>query len=186
MNSEQLENFILNSQTLPRELPQGTQFSVKVYKQYFNFASSHFLIFNDGSREPLHGHNYRVQVEGQANELHNDMVFDFLDLKPMVRLACDELDHKLLLPSKNPYLNIRSLNSSWELTMKNEDYMVIPKQDCLILPIENTSAERIAIYLAYRIQELVLNKFNFHFPNLKVEVEETPGQSAVYTLTQKK
>ena len=31
------------------------RFGVRVYKQYFNFASSHFLIFADGTREALHG-----------------------------------------------------------------------------------------------------------------------------------
>ena len=73
-------------------------FSIKVYKEYFNFASSHFMIFKDGSREPLHGHNYRVKLRGNALELDNDMVFDFLDIKPIVRQVCDSLDHHLLIP----------------------------------------------------------------------------------------
>ncbi|MEY3012640.1 MAG: hypothetical protein RIT45_1375, partial [Pseudomonadota bacterium] len=29
-------------------------------KEYFNFGSAHFLIFGDGTREELHGHNYRA------------------------------------------------------------------------------------------------------------------------------
>ncbi len=37
-------------------------YAIRVYKQYFNFGSAHFLIFADGSREELHGHNYQVQV----------------------------------------------------------------------------------------------------------------------------
>ena len=55
-------------------------YSIKVYKQYFNFASSHFLIFDDGTREPLHGHNYRVMFKGEAGQLTGDMVFDFLEI----------------------------------------------------------------------------------------------------------
>src|SRR5210317_1319072 len=81
-------------------------FSIKVYKQYFNFACSHFLIFEDGSREPLHGHNYRVKVKGDSPKLTGDMVFDFLDIKPIVREVCDSLDHKLLLPGENPKLEL--------------------------------------------------------------------------------
>ena len=54
----------------------STAFSIKVYKQYFNFASSHFMLFKDGTREPLHGHNYRVQIKGNALDLNDDMVFD--------------------------------------------------------------------------------------------------------------
>ncbi|MGH7811766.1 MAG: 6-carboxytetrahydropterin synthase, partial [Candidatus Binatia bacterium] len=38
-------------------------FSIEVAKDYFNFASAHFLIFANGRREPLHGHNYQVSVK---------------------------------------------------------------------------------------------------------------------------
>jgi len=51
-------------------------FAIKVYKEYFNFAASHFMIFKNGSREPLHGHNYRLSLKGNAIALDGDMVFD--------------------------------------------------------------------------------------------------------------
>ena len=51
------------------------------------------MIFENGGREPLHGHNYRVQIKGEAPDLAGDMVFDFLDIKPIVREVCDFLDH---------------------------------------------------------------------------------------------
>jgi hypothetical protein len=50
----------------------------------------------------------------------------------------------------------------------------------LILPLHNTSAERLAIYLCNQIIALVKERFSFEFSQLEVEVEETPGQSAVY------
>lgn len=161
----------------------NTAFSIRVYKQYFNFASSHFMLFKDGSREPLHGHNYRVQIKGNALELDDDMVFDFLDIKPIVREICDSLDHKLLIPKNNPHLLIEDREKNYQFTTKDESVFSIPKTDVLILPIENTSAERIAGFLAYQIRDKVLEKFNFEFKELEVEVEETPGQSAVFVLT---
>jgi 6-pyruvoyltetrahydropterin/6-carboxytetrahydropterin synthase len=60
----------------------------------------------------------------------------------------------------------------------------IPQTDALLLPIENTSAERIAVYLAYQIRDKVKERFQFEFKELEVEVEETPGQSAVFVLSQ--
>ena len=160
-----------------------TQYAIKVYKQYFNFASSHFLIFKDGSREPLHGHNYRVKLKGDACQLEGDMVFDFLDIKPIVREICDSLDHKLMIPTKNKSLKIENEGENHiKLTPPDNEYFVVPKKDVLLLPIENTSAERLAIYLANRIHEAVRTKYNFNFPRLEIEVEETPGQAAVYTL----
>jgi 6-pyruvoyl tetrahydropterin synthase/QueD family protein len=156
------------------------QFSIRVYKQYFNFASAHFMIFENGTREPLHGHNYRVQVRGETPELSNDMVFDFLDIKPIVREICQRLDHKLLLPQAHPLLRFDTQNSNLILTTPDGNTFSFPEQDVLCLPIENTSSERIAIYLNQEIRNLLDKRYHFRFKVLEVEVEETPGQSAIY------
>lgn len=141
------------------------------------------MLFKDGTREPLHGHNYRVQIKGNALDLNDDMVFDFLDIKPIVRQVCDSLDHKLLIPKNNPHLHIEVSEKNYILSTRDESIFSIPQSDVLILPIENTSAERIAAYLAYQIRDLVLEKFQFEFKELEVEVEETPGQAAIFVLT---
>ncbi|MBC7712012.1 MAG: 6-carboxytetrahydropterin synthase [Rhizobacter sp.] len=159
-----------------------TAFSIRVYKQYFNFASSHFMLFKDGTREPLHGHNYRVQVRGNAPELDDDMVFDFLNIKPIVRKICDSLDHKLLIPKNHSAIIIEDREKNYNIVCPDESVFSIPKSDVLLLPIENTSAERIAAYLATEIRNEVLDQYKFEFNELEIEVEETPGQSAVYTL----
>ncbi len=162
-----------------------TAFSIRVYKQYFNFASSHFMLFKDGSREPLHGHNYRVQVKGNApeiNELDDDMVFDFLNIKPIVRKICDSLDHKLLIPKLNASLTLEDREQNFNIITKDGSFFSIPKTDVLLLPIENTSAERIAAYIGSEIKRAVFEQYKFEFSELEIEVEETPGQSAVYTL----
>jgi 6-pyruvoyltetrahydropterin/6-carboxytetrahydropterin synthase len=155
-------------------------FSIKVYKQYFNFASSHFMIFENGSREPLHGHNYRVQVKGEAPELADDMVFDFLNIKPIVREICDSLDHKLLIPKDNKFLKIYSEKKNYVIETPDESYFSVPMTDTLLLPILNTSAERLAVYICDQIRSLVWDKYKYAFTSLEVEVEETPGQAAVY------
>lgn len=159
-----------------------TAFSIRVYKQYFNFASSHFMLFKDGTREPLHGHNYRVQVKGNAPELSDDMVFDFLNIKPIVRKICDSLDHKLMIPKNHPQIIIEDREKNYSIITPDESVFSIPKTDVLLMPIENTSAERIAAYLAYEIRSEVLAQYQFEFNELEIEVEETPGQSAVFTL----
>jgi 6-pyruvoyltetrahydropterin/6-carboxytetrahydropterin synthase len=110
------------------------------------------------------------------------MVFDFLDIKPLVRNACDALDHKLLLPEKNNHLKIQNNNKNTEITTPDGSFFSIPTTDVLLLPIENTSSERIAIYLAHDIRNRVFKKFQFEFESLEVELEETRGQSAVFIL----
>ena len=157
-------------------------YAIRVYKEYFNFASSHFLIFKDGTREPLHGHNYRVSLKGNALDLDGDMVFDFLDIKPIVREVCDSLDHKLMLPGENADLKIIDDEQNFIVHTPDKSRFSFPKSDVLILPIKNTSAERLAIYLAHEIKDLVFKRFKFRFKSLEIEVEETPGQCAIYVL----
>ena len=138
------------------------------------------MIFENGTREPLHGHNYRVQVKGEAPNLEGDMVFDFLDIKPIVREICDSLDHKLLVPKDNKHLKIYSEKKNIVILTPDESMFSIPEQDVLLLPILNTSAERIAMYICEQIRQLVKQRFGYAFTSLEVEVEETPGQAAVY------
>ena len=78
------------------------RFGVRVYKQYFNFASAHFLIFADGSREELHGHNYQVRVSVSGALDAGDVVLDFTKLKPLVKKTCDAIDHRVILPTEHP------------------------------------------------------------------------------------
>ncbi len=158
------------------------KYSIRVYKEYFNFACAHFLVFANGSREPLHGHNYRVRVCGRSDQLADDMVFDFLKIKPLVREICDSLDHKVILAGSNKLTNMREEGQNLVVTTPDESIFSFPKKDTLILPIANTSAERFAIYIAERLKEAVRNQYNYFFDSLEVEVEETIGQSATVSV----
>lgn len=141
------------------------------------------MLFEDGSREPLHGHNYRVRVKGNSLSLDNeDMVFDFLDIKPIIRDICHSLDHKLLLPTNNSHLQTIQRQSQWELRTSDGSFFSIPQTDVLFLPVHNTSAECLAMYLANKVSTAVKLAYDFTFASLEVEVEETPGQCAIYIL----
>ena len=157
-------------------------YSIRVEKEYFNFAASHFMMFPDGSREPLHGHNYRVRLKGQGERLQGDVVLDFLHIKPIVKELCDQLDHKLLMPNDNPFLSFEKKGDN--VTIKTQSaFFSIPKSDVLFLPIANTSAELMASYFAREVTERVWERYRFRFLSLDVEVEESPGQSAIYHLS---
>ena len=68
------------------------------------------------------------------------------------------------------------------LSTPDDSVFSFPREDVLILPISNTSVERLAAYLAAIIRDKLFDRYQFHFPKLEVEVEETPGQSAIYCL----
>lgn len=156
------------------------RYAIRVYKQYFNFGSAHFLIFSDGTREPLHGHNYqaRVKVEGGLDTGH--VVIDFIPFKPLIKAMCDDLDHRTLLPRFNPHLEIIEGEESVEVHHRDGGRFVFPTEDVLILPITNTSTEMLARYLATGI----IKALPQHIPDAKVyavevEVEESGGQAGI-------
>jgi len=153
-------------------------YSIHVYKQNFNFACAHFMLFENGTRETLHGHNYRVEIEGENSNLNNDMVFDFLDIKPVIREICQELDHHLLIPKLHPQLKIETKDSQVFLQIPDGSTMSFPQGDVYLLPVLNTSVERLAIYFGTELKLRIKNKFNYCFKKLKVTIEETPGQCA--------
>ena len=155
-------------------------YAIRVYKEYFNFASCHFLIFADGSREPLHGHNYQVQVKVDGDIVKGDIVIDFIPFKPMVKRFCDELDHLTILPQLNPHLEIDITDRGVEVRHTDGSYFCFPPQDVLLLPLPNTSTEMLAKYLSGRILKGIREEIpqaNIHA--LEVQVAESSGQSGI-------
>lgn len=159
------------------------QFAIRVYKQYFNFGSAHFLIFGDGSRERLHGHNYQVQVRLEGKLVAGDIVVDFIPFKPLVKRLCNALDHRTLLPRDNPHLRVTESGGSVEAVHDDGSRFVFPAEDVLVLPLPNTSTEMLARYLAHGIMaEIPLQVPDAEVHALEVQVEESGGQSGICRL----
>ncbi len=162
-----------------REQPGQESFGIRLYKEYFNFGSAHFLIFADGTREELHGHNYRATLELDAALDQAWMVADFLVVKPLFRAACDALDHRTLLPLRNPHLRVEA-GEREIVAYYGDDRYVIPVRDVKLLDIENTSSELLARWLTERFLEALAQKLpDLDLRRIAVTVQESPGQSAV-------
>ncbi|HAN32719.1 MAG TPA: hypothetical protein DCQ06_14090 [Myxococcales bacterium] len=156
------------------------RFGIRLYKEYFNFGSAHFLIFADSSREELHGHNYRATLEIDASLDDAWLVADFLIVKPIFRGVCDSLDHRTLLPLRNPHLKIEQSDRETTVYYKDDRY-VLPNRDVCLLDIENTASELLAKWIC----EKFLEQLSSQMPALKpqrvlVSVQESRGQSAIY------
>ena len=109
------------------------EYRVSVAKDYLVFASAHFITFAGHRCETLHGHNYRasVMVEG-ALEPDSWYVFDFVTLKRIMRKLCDEIDHKVLLATENPHLQIAEQGDSVTVAYDGTPRYVFPKRDCAL------------------------------------------------------
>lgn len=162
---------------------QTERFGIRLDKQYFNFGSAHFLIFADGSREELHGHNYRATLELDAALDEGHVVADFIVVKPLFKKCCDQLDHRTLLPAHHPRLELRSDGTTVQVVYTRQDggfdRFAIPERDVRILPIVNTSSELLAQHLANEFTAQLRTALpQLAVDRLRITVEESPGQSA--------
>lgn len=129
-----------------------------------SFDSAHFLAGYDGKCGNLHGHRWRVLLTVQSETLREDrqqkgMCVDFAELKKDLRTELDALDHVLIIKQG-------SLRESTMKALQEEKFQVVE------MPFRPT-AENFARYF----YELFTLK---GYPVAKVEVYETPNNSAVY------
>ena len=158
-------------------------FSVSVTKDHLVFSSAHFITFAGHRCEGLHGHNYRarVTIEGQLDE-EVGFVFDFVEIKHLMKGLCDEIDHKVLLPLDNPKLQVVECGDDVKVAHQGTPRYVFPRRDCALLPIANTTVELLAELLAGRFRAALDAAGARGLTAIEMEVEENFGQSAVYRL----
>jgi 6-pyruvoyltetrahydropterin/6-carboxytetrahydropterin synthase len=156
-------------------------FSVSVTKDHLVFSSAHFITFAGHRCEGLHGHNYRARVtlEGQLDE-EVGFVFDFVEIKHLMKGLCDEIDHKVLLPLDNPKLQVVECGDDVKVAHEGKPRYVFPRRDCALLPIANTTVELLAELLAGRFRAALDARGAGGLTAIEMEVEENFGQSAVY------
>ncbi len=155
------------------------RFHVRVTKDYLVFCSGHFISYEGDKCERLHGHNYRAAVEVEGDLDGNFYVFDFIALKNRTMAITDELDHRMMLPTGNPHIRVEAGPRSVQVRYRDREW-VFPREDCVLLPIENTTAELLARYIAQRLLGDLQQHHGFRPAAMRVEVEESFGQSATY------
>ena len=155
------------------------RYRVRVSKDYLVFCAGHFISYDGDKCERLHGHNYRASVEVESDLDDNHYVFDFIALKNRTKALTDELDHHVLLPTRNRLIRVEESPRGVQVRYKDREWL-FPRADCVLLPIENTTAELLARYLAERLLEDLRREHAYRPRWLRVEVEESFGQSAGY------
>lgn len=155
------------------------RFKVRVTKDYLVFCSGHFISYEGDRCERLHGHNYRTTVEVEGGLDENFYVFDFIALKNRTRAITDELDHRMMLPTRNALIRVEPGERSVHVRYRDREWQ-FPRDDCVLLPIENTTAELLARYIGQRLLADLQSKHHYRPEVLRVEVEENIGQAAFY------
>lgn len=154
---------------------------VKVEGGNLRFSSAHFITFG-GKCERLHGHNYGVLVELEGTLGEDKLVFDFTILKQITREICHRLNHRFLLPMHNPHLELSEQTDAWEIRFGTKRY-VFPREDVIALPIDNSTAERLAEYICEELRKELATHSTANLHTIMVGVEEAPTQMAYYRTT---
>ncbi|MDA9857234.1 6-carboxytetrahydropterin synthase [Rubripirellula sp.] len=156
-------------------------FRVDVEKEQFIFSAAHFITFAGDICERIHGHNYgvRASVEGPLDE--NRYVVDFIALRDAVLEQTQALDHHVILPRDHDEIKITSDEKETTARFRDRRW-VFPNEDCIMLPVINTTAEEIARVIAERVIEKTRSTFGDHLNWIEVAVDENQGQWGVCRL----
>ena len=150
-------------------------YSVRVTKDYLVFSAAHFITFDGGTCERLHGHNYRVRAEVHGPLDENHYVVDFIALRDSLREIVAELDHHMLLPTDHSMIRVAADDREVTVTFEDRRW-VFPRCDCVLLPLANTTTELMARYIALRLLDALEARTGTRPTRLRIELDENYGQ----------
>jgi 6-pyruvoyltetrahydropterin/6-carboxytetrahydropterin synthase len=156
-------------------------FRVVLEKDNLVFSAAHFITFNGNICESIHGHNYRVKCEVVGPLDENGYVVDFIALRDALTEIVGALDHHVVLPTLHPAIKV--VDDGQEVTTTFEEKRwIFPSEDCVLLPVANTTAELMAKFIAHELKAKTREKFGELIELLIVAVDENRGQWGVYEM----
>ena len=156
-------------------------FHIRLASNDLVFCAGHFLVFEGGRCERLHGHTFRVAAEVFGPLDANQYVVDFLAAGNALKAIIAELDHRVLLPTKHPAIGVSSRSGEVEVTFARRRW-ILPEGDCVLLPIANTTTELLAQYVGERFWAALIALGGGTPERVQVEIGEGGGASAVCEL----
>jgi len=157
-------------------------YHVRLEKERFVFSAAHFITYGNDICEPLHGHNYHVAAEITGPLEENQYVVDFIAVRDALQQIVDSLDHRMLLPLRHPTIHVKESDDEVEVTHGQKRWL-FPREDCVLLPVANTTAELLAHLIADRLTTTLKDSQGIAFASLRVSVDECDGQWGCYERT---
>jgi 6-pyruvoyltetrahydropterin/6-carboxytetrahydropterin synthase len=152
---------------------------ISIAREQYKFSCAHMTVFADGTKERLHGHNYTVAVELEIETIELAAMVPFAPIKAELAQLCAAWKEHVLIAAKNPFMEIIRDDDELELVLCGDRY-VMPRQDALLLPVDNVSVEALAAHVAALLRDRIPQA---GVRAIAVTVEESPGQGARCELT---
>lgn len=158
-------------------MSQAAQASYRVLlqKEQLVFSAAHFITFAGDICECLHGHNYGVKAEVVGPLDENQYVVDFIAFRDALAEIVKRLDHHVLLATQHPMILLEESETEVIARFRDKRW-VFPVEDCMLLPIANTTAEKIAWWMACELRSQLKPRFGDAIETLEVAVDENHGQ----------
>jgi 6-pyruvoyltetrahydropterin/6-carboxytetrahydropterin synthase len=153
-----------------------TRHRIVLAREQHKFSCAHMTVFADGTKERLHGHNYTIAVAVDVDRVDLQAMIPFAPIKAAIAELCATWKEHLLVAATNPFLELISDGDELEFRLCGDRY-VMPRQDAILLPIDNISVEALAAHVA-TILERIAALDATHVRALEVTVAESPGQGA--------
>lgn len=167
----------MNVATQPNagQIENSGVFRVLLQKEQLVFSSAHFITFAGDICECLHGHNYglKAEVEGKLDE--NRYVIDFIAFRDALAQIAKQLDHHVLLPLYHSEIAVEEQENEVVVRFRKKRW-IFPKEDCMLLPVVNTTAEEIAGWIAAKIRSQLYPEIGNRLTSIEVGVDENNGQ----------
>jgi 6-pyruvoyltetrahydropterin/6-carboxytetrahydropterin synthase len=146
-------------------------------REQYKFSCAHMTVFADGTKERLHGHNYTIAVVIEVERVELSAMIPFAPIKTALGELCAAWKEHLLLASDNPFFEVVRDDDELEFKLCGERY-VLPRQDALLLPLDNVSVEALAAHIAALLRDRIALLDASHVVSIEVTVAESPGQGA--------
>lgn len=161
---------------------KSQEYRIHIRKEALKFSVAHMTVFPDGTKEPLHGHNYSTEVSIQLKDIAFQEMISFSEYKKAMKAICSLWDEKVLLPKRCPLFKVKSHTAEeLEFTLCGKRY-VLPADEVVLLDLENITTET----LAFEFAQQLFKSLHFILERglvlaIDVRVDESPGQGATYS-----
>jgi 6-pyruvoyltetrahydropterin/6-carboxytetrahydropterin synthase len=151
--------------------------TIELFRHDLKFSSGHFTIFSETDRECLHGHNYalRAAITAQVDE-KTGLTYDYRDARNELKALCKQLNTKMLLPTKSPYLRIEENENEIIATFNKTERMIFPAKDVMLLPLPNITGEELSKWFVDQLTQNPSTMKTRKIHEISISISTTLGQ----------
>ena len=156
-------------------MSDSATFRTLLQKEQLVFSAAHFITFAGDICERIHGHNYGVRAEVAGPLDENRYVIDFIAFRDTLAKIVHRMDHHVILPAKHPLILVEPSESEVLVRFRDKRW-IFPLEDCMILPVVNTTAEELAWWIGTEFLQVMRPQITSPLHWLEVGVDENHGQ----------